>query len=262
DYAHGQTPPVLHRDIKPSNIMVTPDGHAKVLDFGIARELKDSMTRVTGKETSGTLLYMSPEQFSGKSPTSASDIYSFAATIYECLSDHPPFYQGSIGHQLLHMQLPDLDDVPEHVNTGLREGLAKRHQDRPASAQDLIEWLESVPIPEGPAEEAVQRDEASQPAPVLQEDPRDPAYLSEEARQRLVETLRANPLWNDSCERAANEYARALCEAGLNVREAASTLIDAGLTPRGSRELVNRYARCASHRQLRFLRYLRGAYLI
>ncbi len=143
DHAHSSSPPVLHRDIKPSNIMVTPDGHALVLDFGIARELKDSMTRVTGQETSGTLLYMSPEQFSGKPPTEASDVYSFAATLYECLAGHPPFYQGSIGHQLLHLEPPEIEDVSPHVNAAIRRGLAKDQQDRPTSAQGLVELFES-----------------------------------------------------------------------------------------------------------------------
>ncbi|MDP6381514.1 MAG: protein kinase, partial [Phycisphaerae bacterium] len=141
DLAHSQPPPVLHRDIKPSNIMVTPDGRAKVLDFGIARELKDSFTRVTGRETSGTLLYMSPEQFSGKTPTAASDIYSFAATLYECLSGHPPFWQGSIGHQLLNMQPGDIPDVPEHVNAALRAGLSKNPSERPSGARELVGML-------------------------------------------------------------------------------------------------------------------------
>ena len=163
DHAHSSSPPVLHRDIKPSNIMVTPDGHAQVLDFGIARELRDSMTRVTGQETSGTLLYMSPEQFSGRPPTTASDVYSFAATLYECLAGHPPFYRGSIGHQLLHLEPPEIGDVLPHVNAAIRRALAKEQQDRPTSGQGLVSLLESPPKSAKPVELPVKTGEEFKP---------------------------------------------------------------------------------------------------
>jgi len=145
DFAHGQRPPILHRDIKPSNVMVTPSGQAKVLDFGIARELKDSMTRVTGKDTSGTLLYMSPEQFTGGTPTAASDIYSFAAMLYECISGHPPFWQGSISHQLLNQAPGPISNVPDHVNRALQAGLAKNGAERPPTAKDLVRLMVGRP---------------------------------------------------------------------------------------------------------------------
>ncbi|MFP4217014.1 MAG: serine/threonine-protein kinase, partial [Phycisphaerae bacterium] len=147
DYAHRLSPPVLHRDIKPGNIMVTSDGTAKLLDFGIARELKDSMTRVTGQQTTGTLLYMPPEQFAGKDPTPASDVYALAATLYECLKGRPPFHQGAIGHQLLHMQPDPIASQPEHVNDALLGGLAKDPSQRPSSAGALVADASSPPPP-------------------------------------------------------------------------------------------------------------------
>jgi len=131
---------------------VTLSGQTKVLDFGIARELKDSLTRVTGRETSGTLLYMSPEQYSGRPPNPASDVYSFAATLYECLAGHPPFYQGAIGHQLLEVAPTAIPGLPAQVNEALLAGLAKEPSERPATAQDLVERCAAAvrPAP-GPA---------------------------------------------------------------------------------------------------------------
>jgi len=156
DHAHSLQPPVLHRDVKPTNIMVAPTGHAKVLDFGIAREMKDSMTRMTGKQTSGTLLYMSPEQFAGRDQSPASDTYSLAATLFECLAGHPPFYQGSIEHQLMNMPPMPITGLPEAVNEGLIAGLAKEPADRPPSVRELVQWMSgekpvvAAPMPESP----------------------------------------------------------------------------------------------------------------
>ena len=100
DYAHEKK--VIHRDLKPANILIDKQGKAYLTDFGIAREMKDTLTRVTGRQdTSGTLPYMSPEQVNGENPTPAQDIYSFGAMLYECLAGHPPFYRGQIEHQIL-----------------------------------------------------------------------------------------------------------------------------------------------------------------
>jgi serine/threonine protein kinase len=101
DYAHAKG--VIHRDVKPGNIMVARDGTPYILDFGIAREMRETLTRVTGQQsqTSGTLRYMSPEQLTGSLPNAAQDVYSFAAMVYECLTGDPPFCRGNIAYQIL-----------------------------------------------------------------------------------------------------------------------------------------------------------------
>jgi formylglycine-generating enzyme required for sulfatase activity/serine/threonine protein kinase len=146
DYAHGRSPPVYHRDLKPSNIMIAQDGTVKLLDFGIAREMKDSFTRVTGQETSGTIPYMSPEQINGDSPSPQMDIYSFAATLHECLSGHPPFYTGDIRHQILHKPVPAVQDLSETVNQALQCALSKEASARPTKAGNFVWMMQS---PEG-----------------------------------------------------------------------------------------------------------------
>ena len=136
DYAHSQK--VLHRDIKPANIMLTKDGVAKLADFGIARQIKESMTRITGKETSGTMLYMAPEQFRGGEPDYRSDIYSLAASIYECLSGKPPFWRGSIEYQILHETPAPLNKLNDKQNTALLKALSKDPNGRQNNAKKLL----------------------------------------------------------------------------------------------------------------------------
>jgi len=107
DYAHTHAQ-VVHRDLKPSNLMVNQRGNLKVADFGIARSLSDSVSMATmGRHTSGTLVYMSPQQLDGGRGTSLDDIYSFGATIYELLTSKPPFYSGNIDRQI-HERVPPL----------------------------------------------------------------------------------------------------------------------------------------------------------
>jgi serine/threonine protein kinase len=139
DYAHKRK--VLHRDLKPSNIMIAKDSTVKLLDFGIAREMKDSYTRVTGKETSGTLPYMSPDQLMGEPPTVAMDVYSFGAVLYECLSGHPPFYMGDIREQIKSKIPADLSDVETSVNNAIQSALAKSSDQRPENTSDLVKML-------------------------------------------------------------------------------------------------------------------------
>ncbi len=139
DYAHSKQ--VLHRDLKPSNIMVGSDGVVKLLDFGIAREIKDSYTRVTGNLTSGTLPYMSPEQLMGERPTIVMDVYSLGAVVYECLAGHPPFFMGDIRRQIEVKQPAPIESIPDHINQVLQQVLSKESGARPQSAGALVAML-------------------------------------------------------------------------------------------------------------------------
>ena len=138
DYAHSQG--VVHRDVKPGNVMVRKDGTPFVLDFGIAREIQETMTRVTGKFSSGTLLYMSPEQLRGRAPKPAQDVYSFAAMAYECLTGAPPFSRGQIEYQIVNEAPEPLpaDAAAEPLRQGIMAGLAKEPEARPGTCMEVL----------------------------------------------------------------------------------------------------------------------------
>jgi formylglycine-generating enzyme required for sulfatase activity len=153
DYAHGEAK-VVHRDLKPANLLVTGDGKVKVTDFGIARSLTDTHTRLTGRvgNTSGTLAYMSPQQVMDKKATPADDIYALGATLYELLTGKPPFYTGDITHQILEQaparlaaQRAELEvkgePIPPAWEETIQACLAKEPQDRPQSAGEVARRL-------------------------------------------------------------------------------------------------------------------------
>ena len=145
DYAHKQG--VIHRDIKPGNVMVRKDGVPFILDFGIAREMQETMTRVTGKLSSGTLLYMSPEQLMGSQPKSAQDVYSFAAMAYECIKGEPPFLHGQIEFQILNKAPEPLVGGPSSCVQAIMLGLAKTPEGRPATCAGVLAVGDAVPRP-------------------------------------------------------------------------------------------------------------------
>jgi len=106
-HAHG----LIHRDVKPQNVLVSPDGDARVTDFGIARSL-DVEHGVTQTGTVlGTSNYLSPEQASGKPTTPSTDVYSLGVVVYELLTGDVPFP----GDNFVAVAMKHLNELPPDV---------------------------------------------------------------------------------------------------------------------------------------------------
>jgi len=142
DHAHKQG--VLHRDVKPANILMDNDGEVRLADFGIARTAREASARMAGHLTSGTLLFMSPEQLLGEPLDHRSDLYSLAATIYEWLSGAPPFHKGAIAMQIQKKLASPIPYCHEAVNRVLLKALSKRREDRQASCGEFLRELRDV----------------------------------------------------------------------------------------------------------------------
>src|SRR5207248_1146307 len=116
DYAHNQAR-IVHRDLKPANLMVNRSGDLKVSDFGIARNLGDTASRLTmGQDRSGTLVSMSPQQLDGDRGTHLDDVYSLGATLYDLLTSKPPFYSGNLDRQIHERVAPSMTERRKDLN--------------------------------------------------------------------------------------------------------------------------------------------------
>ncbi|AGP62864.1 serine/threonine-protein kinase PknE [Mycobacterium intracellulare subsp. yongonense 05-1390] len=141
DAAHAAG--VMHRDVKPQNILVTADDFAYLVDFGIASATTDEKLTQLGTAV-GTWKYMAPERFSDAEVTYRADIYALACVLFECLTGAPPYRADSAGmlvsaHMMDPIPAPSQrrPDIPKAFDAVIARGMAKRPEDRYASAGDL-----------------------------------------------------------------------------------------------------------------------------
>jgi serine/threonine protein kinase len=156
DYAHRKTDDkgrplgLVHRDVSPSNLLVTTNGHLKIIDFGIAKASSEKQLTATGK-IKGKIAYMAPEALRGRRRDARSDLFSVGVIAHELLTARPLFASKNDYKTIERIQHDDVvppsafnTNCPPQLDDFVLKALTKNPEDRYASARLMLEVLEEL----------------------------------------------------------------------------------------------------------------------
>jgi serine/threonine protein kinase len=154
EYLHTRKPSIIHRDLKPGNVRISKDGHIYLVDFGLAKLVKDGQATTTGARAM-TPGYSPPEQYGTGRTGPRTDVYSLGATLYASLTGVIP--EDSLARAMDNVELVPLRERNPHISrklaAAIEKALAVHPEDRFQSAEDfrqaLLDANSHVQKPEG-----------------------------------------------------------------------------------------------------------------
>jgi streptogramin lyase len=148
---------LVHRDVKPGNVLLDSREHAYLSDFGLIKPTQTGTEFTKTGQFMGSLEYVAPEQIRGDAIDGRADIYSLGCVLFECLTGRAPFHrENEVATLYAHLEEPAPNprelqsDVPRSLAAVVERSMAKRPEDRFASASEMGAALRGTPIPSGP----------------------------------------------------------------------------------------------------------------